>query len=196
MEAGLRDLRSSRRVPMPQSVEFHSEEESMPNKQEVPEKEEAPKPEEAAPPKPSLMFDFKINQDNLSDAEFEQVKRLREAMSDPKRARSTNITSLMNDIGLTEEEKRIMVKEMQSIPKDKPVHVDNTYQEEFRRLEQVMRDDDGVFPLMEKWTKDVEKALGKSVSDPTQLTEEDFKKIPPVPQKLLDVVKYMMSGKQ
>lgn len=166
------------------------------NKQEAPEKEAAPKPEAAAPQKPSLMFDFKINQDNLSDAEFEQVKRLREAMSDPKRARSTNITSLMNDIGLTEEEKRIMVKEMQSIPKDKPVHLDSAYQEEFRRLEQVMRDDGGVFPLMEKWTKDVERALGKSISDPTQLTEEDFKKIPPVPQKLLDVVKYMMSGKQ
>ena len=44
--------------------------------------------------------------------------------------------------------------------------------------------------------KEVEKAIGKSIADPSKLTEEDFKKVPPVPQKLQEVVQFMMSGKQ
>ena len=102
----------------------------------------------------------------------------------------------MKDIGLTEEEKNLIVSEMRSMPKDETLHVDTTHQGEYDRLEELMRDDSSIMSTLAAWTKEVEKAIGKSIADPSKLTEEDFKKVPPVPQKLQEVVQFMMSGKQ
>ena len=43
---------------------------------------------------------------------------------------------------------------------------------------------------------DGEKEVDLNSLSNSKLTEEDFKKVPPVPQKLQEVVQFMMSGKQ
>ena len=196
MEAGLRGLRSSRRIPV---IQYNYEDEvklPKPRERSVAVEEEQPKKETSKQNLSSLMFDFDINQDNLSDAEFESVKRLYDALKDPKRSKARSIPELMKDIGLTEEEKNLIVSEMRSMPKDETLHVDTTHQGEYDRLEELMRDDSSIMSTLAAWTKEVEKAIGKSIADPSKLTEEDFKKVPPVPQKLQEVVQFMMSGKQ
>lgn len=196
MEAGLRGLRSSRRIPV---IQYNDEDEvklPKPRERSVAVKEEQPKKETSKQNLSSLMFDFDIKQDNLSDAEFESVKRLYDALKDPKRSKARSIPELMKDIGLTEEEKNLIVSEMRSMPKDETLHVDTTHQGEYDRLEELMRDDSSIMSTLAAWTKEVEKAIGKSIADPSKLTEEDFKKVPPVPQKLQEVVQFMMSGKQ
>lgn len=196
MEAGLRGLRSSRRIPV---IQYNDEDEvklPKPRERSVAVEEEQPKKETSKQNFSSLMFDFDIKQDNLSDAEFESVKRLYDALKDPKRSKARSIPELMKDIGLTEEEKNLIVSEMRSMPKDETLHVDTTHQGEYDRLEELMRDDSSIMSTLATWTKEVEKAIGKSIADPSKLTEEDFKKVPPVPQKLQEVVQFMMSGKQ
>lgn len=196
MEAGLRGLRSSRRIPV---IQYNDEDEvklPKPRERSVAVEEEQPKKETSKQILSSLMFDFDIKQDNLSDAEFESVKRLYDALKDPKRSKARSIPELMKDIGLTEEEKNLIVSEMRSMPKDETLHVDTTHQGEYDRLEELMRDDSSIMSTLAAWTKEVEKAIGKSIADPSKLTEEDFKKVPPVPQKLQEVVQFMMSGKQ
>ena len=196
MEAGLRGLRSSRRIPV---IQYNDEDEvklPKPRERSVAVEEEQPKKETSKQNLSSLMFDFDIKQDNLSDAEFESVKRLYDALKDPKRSKARSIPELMKDIGLTEEEKNLIVSEMRSMPKDETLHVDTTHQGEYDRVEELMRDDAIIMSTLATWTKEVEKAIGKSIADPSKLTEEDFKKVPPVPQKLQEVVQFMMSGKQ
>ena len=196
MEAGLRGLRSSRRIPV---IQYNDEDEvklPKPRERSVAVEEEQPNKETSKQNLSSLMFDFDIKQDNLSDAEFESVKRLYDALKDPKRSKARSIPELMKDIGLTEEEKNLIVSEMRSMPKDETLHVDTTHQGEYDRLEELMRDDSSIMSTLAAWTKEVEKAIGKSIADPSKLTEEDFKKVPPVPQKLQEVVQFMMSGKQ
>ena len=189
-------MRSSRRIPV---IQYNDEDEVRPPKpreRSVAVEEEQPKKEASKQNLSSLMFDFDIKQDNLSDAEFESVKRLYDALKDPKRSKARSIPELMKDIGLTEEEKNLIVSEMRSMPKDETLHVDTTHQGEYDRLEELMRDDSSIMSTLAAWTKEVEKAIGKSIADPSKLTEEDFKKVPPVPQKLQEVVQFMMSGKQ
>lgn len=189
-------MRSSRRIPV---IQYNGEDEvklPKPRERSVAVEEEQPKKETSKQNLSSLMFDFDIKQDNLSDAEFESVKRLYDALKDPKRSKARSIPELMKDIGLTEEEKNLIVSEMRSMPKDETLHVDTTHQGEYDRLEELMRDDSSIMSTLATWTKEVEKAIGKSIADPSKLTEEDFKKVPPVPQKLQEVVQFMMSGKQ
>ena len=196
MDAGLRGLRSSRRIPV---IQYNDEDEvklPKPRERSVAVEEEQPKKETSKQNLSSLMFDFDIKQDNLSDAEFESVKRLYDALKDPKRSKARSIPELMKDICLKEEEKNLIVSEMRSMPKDETLHVDTTHQGEYDRLEELMRDDSSIMSTLAAWTKEVEKAIGKSIADPSKLTEEDFKKVPPVPQKLQEVVQFMMSGKQ
>lgn len=198
MKAGLRELRASRRIPIVQYKDENNTSIPKPRERTVTVEEEQPKKEKVAPKDniSSLMFDFNIKQDNLSDTEFESVKHLYEELKDPKRTNVRSIPTLMKDIGLTEEEKNLIVSEMRSMPQDQPLHVDTTHREEYQRLEDLLRDDASIMPTLDAWTKDVEKAIGKSISDPSKLTEEDFKKVPPAPQKLQDVIKFMMTGKQ
>ena len=189
-------MRSSRRIPV---IQYNDEDEvklPKPRERSVAVEEEQPKKETSKQNLSSLMFDFDIKQDNLSDTEFESVKRLYDALKDPKRSKARSIPELMKDIGLTEEEKNLIVSEMRSMPKDETLHVDTTHQGEYDRLEELMRDDSSIMSTLAAWTKEVEKAIGKSIADPSKLTEEDFKKVPPVPQKLQEVVQFMMSGKQ
>lgn len=134
MEAGLRGLRSSRRIPV---IQYNDEDEvklPKPRERSVAVEEEQPKKETSKQNLSSLMFDFDIKQDNLSDAEFESVKRLYDALKDPKRSKARSIPELMKDIGLTEEEKNLIVSEMRSMPKDETLHVDTTHQGEYDRV--------------------------------------------------------------
>ena len=48
--------------------------------------------------------------------------------------------------------------------------------------------------LMDKWINEVEQKLGKDLVNFTSLTQEDIKKIPPPPEKLQEVVKYLFSS--
>ena len=159
MEAGLRGLRSSRRIPV---IQYNDEDEvklPKPRERSVAVEEEQPKKETSKQNLSSLMFDFDIKQDNLSDAEFESVKRLYDALKDPKRSKARSIPELMKDIGLTEEEKNLIVSEMRSMPKDETLHVDTTHQGEYDRLEELMRDDSSIMSTLAAWTKEVEKAI-------------------------------------
>ena len=99
-------------------------------------------------------------------------------------------------MGLTASDRQFIESELRDIeskPLPSPKNVDMT---PFERLEKIMREDEGIYASFEQWMKEVEKVVGEKVNNPTSLTEEEIKNLPPAPVKVQEAMRYMLSGKK
>ena len=66
----------------------------------------------------------------------------------------------------------------------------------FERLEKLMSEDESIYTSLEQWMKEVEKVVGSKVNNPSSLSEDEIRNLPPAPQKLQEVIQFMLSGKK
>ena len=59
----------------------------------------------------------------------------------------------------------------------------------------MLTNDSSILDSYNSWLKEVEKVLGSKVDHPESLTEEEIALIPPVPDKLREMIQYMTSNK-
>mgnify|MGYP004727795149 FL=1 len=116
-------------------------------------------------------------------------------LSDPKATKIRDVNSLMKEIGLTKEEQQLIESEMRDWEKS-PQTVKATHDDYviIERLERLIKEDPSLNDTYDAWWKSVEAAIGK-VNSRSQLTSEQWKKIPPPPPKLEEMIKYIMPKK-
>lgn len=179
IEQGIRELHTPRRK-LASAIRYEPVSEE-PVKSPPPVEEKPQQPTK----QPSILNGVTIDKQGLSEQEYQKLETIKESTPSVNDLRKMNVNSLMEETKLTNEDRKFIVEEMnQSKQKDDPFH----------RLERILTQDDSIIPLLDKWTSDVEAALGKKVNNPTELTQEEIKKIPPIPEKLQDVMKFMFSG--
>ena len=144
----------------------------------------------------SLLYDLPISREGFTDEEFESIQQLRDAVADPANLKSKSPQDLFKSMGLTASDRQFIESELRDIeskPLPSPKNVDTT---PFERLEKIMREDEGIYASFEQWMKEVEKVVGEKVNNPTSLTEEEIKNLPPAPVKVQEAMRYLLSGKK
>lgn len=99
-------------------------------------------------------------------------------------------------MGLTASDRRFIESELRDIESKPLPSVQNVDTAPFERLEKIMLEDEGIYDSFEQWMKEVEKVVGDKVNNPTSLTEEEIKSLPPAPLKLQEAMRYMLSGEK
>lgn len=144
----------------------------------------------------SLLYDFPLTHEGFTDAEFESIQRLHDAVADPANLKSKSPQDLFKSMGLTASDRRFIESELRDIESKPLPSVQNVDTAPFERLEKIMLEDEGIYDSFEQWMKEVEKVVGDKVNNPTSLTEEEIKSLPPAPLKLQEAMRYMLSGEK
>ena len=99
-------------------------------------------------------------------------------------------------MGLTEEDQKFMVEELKKA-KTAPPPKEPTPEErrKFSRLERMLSNDSSILDSYDSWLKETERVLGSKADHPESLTEDDIAKMPPVPEKLREMLQYITSNK-
>ena len=143
----------------------------------------------------SILNGIEINRDDFSERDFQHLQSIKEKAPSLKESKKMNINSLMDDMKLSASDRTFIVNEMNAINNNKNnSNKSSTIDDPFSRLERVLSQDSSIMVLLDQWTKEVESTLGKSIVDPTSLSEEELKKIQPAPEKLQEVIKFMFFG--
>ena len=191
---GLREIRELRRKPLVKTVIEKVEREEKKPEVQKPEVDTNSSPEQ---PKSSLLYDFEIDRSGMSDSDYAMAKKLQSIFKDPKYKGPKDKDSLLQEIGLTSSDMDLINSEMKKLEQTNTIVKASEHDyAQMERLERLLREDSSIFDTYNKWLESVEKALGKSIGDPSSLTEEDMKNIPPAPAKLQELVHFMMPGKQ
>ena len=133
----------------------------------------------------------------MSDSDYVTAKKLQSIFKDPNYKAPKDKNSLLKEIGLTSKDMDMIDSELKKYEQTKTkVKASEQDYAQLEKLERILREDSSIFDTYNKWFESVEKALGKSIGDPSTLTEEDIKNIPPAPEKLQELARFMMSGKQ
>lgn len=188
IEKGLHALNRSHRKPMP-TIQMESAPVVQPDTlKEMP--KEVRKGDSSQRPnnqRRSVLEGVNIPRENLTEAEYQQLKTIQQNAPTSEELKRINPQEMLKEMQLSKDDLSFMARELnaaQSPTRDDP----------FSRLERLITKDDSIMKLLDQWMMDVEKAVGKSVNNPLALSEEELKKIPPAPEKLQDVVKYMFSS--
>lgn len=196
----LREIRDYRRKPLSHRIQKCEEkpspiEEAVSKTKQQAAQQKTEKPEEKKQPKDSLLYDTSIAKDNLTDEQYNYIQNLQKVLSDPKATKIRDVNSLMKEIGLTKEEQQLIESEMRDWEKS-PQTVKATHDDYviIERLERLIKEDPSLNDTYDAWWKSVEAAIGK-VNSRSQLTSEQWKKIPPPPPKLEEMIKYIMPKK-
>ena len=191
---GLREFRDLRRKPLNMRIVKDEKNVETP-KQEEPRPKEEPKPNPEKK-KESLLYDMKIDRKGLSEADYQYVTNLQKVLSDPSNVKVRDTKELYKEIGLTEDDQKFMIEELKKA-KGAPPPKESTPDERAKlsRLERLLSNDSSILDSYDSWLKEVEKVLGPKVDHPESLTEEEITKIPPVPEKLREMIQYMTSDK-
>ena len=144
----------------------------------------------------SLLYDLPISREGFTDEEFESVQQLRDAVADPANLKSKSPQDLFKSMGLTTSDRQFIESELRAIESKPLPSLKNVDTTPFERLEKIMLEDDGIYDSFEQWMKEVESVVGDKVNNPTSLTEEEIKNLPPAPRKLQEAMQYMLSGKK
>ena len=191
---GLREIRELRRKPLVKTTIERVEPEE--KKTEV-QKPKAEVSSSSKKPKNSLLYDFEIDRSGMSDSDYEMAKKLQTIFKDPKYKAPKDKDSLLKEIGLKSSDFDMINSELRNCEQTKTkVQASEHDYAQLEKLERLLREDPSIFDTYSKWLESVEKAMGKSIGDPSSLTEEDLKNIPPAPEKLQELARFMMSGKQ
>ena len=191
---GLQEMRELRRKPLVKTVIEKVEREEKKPEEKKPEIDTSSSPEQ---PRNSLLYDFKIDRSGMSDSDYAMAKKLQSIFKDPKYKAPKDKDSLLKEMGLTSSDMDLINSEMKKIDQTKTTAKASAHDyAQLEKLERLLREDTSIFDTYNKWLESVEKALGKSIGDPSSLTEEDMKNIPPAPAKLQELARFMMSGKQ
>lgn len=203
IDNGLRDMRDFRRRPLPHRIQQYETkltplEEAVSRKKEEQAIQQAKeKPEKKKPSKDSLLYDTPVDKANLTDKQYAYIQNLRSALSDPKVTKIRDVDSLIKEIGLTKEEQELIESEMRILEKS-PQNVNSKASRDdyvmIERLERLIQEDPSLNDTYDAWWKSVEQAVGK-VNSRSQLTPEQWQKIPPPPPKLQEMIKYIMPKK-
>ena len=200
IDDGLREVRDFRRKPL--SKRIQRVEDNVSPKEAL--KEATPQADQrstqqatgnSAEKKPSgnsLLYDIQINKEDFTDEQYDYIKTLQKALSDPKSMKFRDVDSLVKAIGLTPEERQLMeseVRTMEKAPQTAKGSKENYVMVE--RLERLMKEDPSLVSVYDAWWKSVEQAVGK-VNSRSELTPEQWKKIPPPPPKLEAMIEYIM----
>lgn len=201
IDNGLREMRDFRRKPLSHRIE-PCEEKASPREKPTSQKEvkpatqqQAKKPEQKKSSEKLLLYDTPIDRGNLTDEQYDYIQNLRKALSDPKAIKHRDVNALIKEIGLTKEEQQLIESEMRTLEKSPPT-VEGSHDDYvvIERLERLIRDDPTLGDTYDAWWKSVEQAVGK-VNSRSQLTPEQWKKIPPPPPKLEEMIRYIMPKK-
>ena len=140
----------------------------------------------------SILSNVVIDRDGLSESDYQQLLSIKENAPSVKNSKKMDINSLMEDMKLTASDRTFIMNEMNNINNQNNSNAtNNATNDPFSRLERILSQDSSIMDLLDQWTKQVESTLGKSITDPTLLSEEELKKIPPAPEKLQEVIKFM-----
>ena len=191
---GLREFRDLRRKPLNMRIVKDEEKVETPIIEEPRPKEE-PKPT-SEKKKESLLYDMKIDRKGLSEADYQYVTNLQKVLSDPANIKARDTKELYKEIGLTEDDQKFMIEELKKA-KTAPPPKGSTPDERAKlsRLERMLTNDSSILDSYNSWLKEVEKVLWSKVDHPESLTEEEIALIPPVPDKLREMIQYMTSNK-
>ena len=130
----------------------------------------------------------------MSDSDYKLAKQLQAALQDPNNGLPKNTQSLFKEIGITSKDFDQIGEEVKRFEKEKTKTPNpNHNYSQLAKLERLLSQDPSLFDTYNAWIADVEKAIGKDVGNPSLLTEEDMKKIPPAPEKLQELARFMMS---
>lgn len=188
---GLREIRELRRKPL---VKTTIEKETKQEPEPIVEKPVKKEPSSAEKPKESLLYNFEIDRTNMSDSDYKLAKQLQAALQDPNNGLPKNTQSLFKEIGITSKDFDQIGEEVKRFEKEKTKTPNpNHNYSQLAKLERLLSQDPSLFDTYNAWIADVEKAIGKDVGNPSLLTEEDMKKIPPAPEKLQELARFMMS---
>lgn len=190
---GLRELRDLRRKPLNVRVVKDEEKTETPKQEETRPKE---KPKPSSKKKESLLYDMTIDRKGLSEADYQQALNMQKVMSDPANVKVRDTKELYKEMGLTEEDQKFMVEELKKA-KTAPPPKEPTPEErrKFSRLERMLSNDSSILDSYDSWLKETERVLGSKADHPESLTEDDIAKIPPVPEKLREMLQYITSNK-
>lgn len=147
-------------------------------------------------PKESLLYDFPLPHDGFTAEEYESLEQLRDAVADPANVKTRNPQELFRSMNLTASDRQFIDSEIKRLASE-PLHPrKNVDAAPFERLEKLMSEDESIYTSLEQWMKEVEKVVGSKVNNPSSLSEDEIRNLPPAPQKLQEVVQFMLSGKK
>lgn len=178
---GIRKLKQSRRIPYSSrrfEPEPQEEVQSVPIKNEPP-----PNPSQQSK---SVLKDVQIDPSGLSEQDIQRFNMMKENAPSSSDLKKMNMNTLMKDMGLSKSDQEFLMNNINQPNPSDPLS----------RLERILSQDSSIMPLLENWQKEVEQALGKGVDNPLSLTKEDITRIPPAPEKLQNVIKYMFSNEK
>lgn len=144
----------------------------------------------------SLLYDIPISHEGFTDAQYESVQRLRDVVADPANLKSKSPQDLFKSMGLTASDRQFIESELREIESKPLPSLQNVDTTPFERLEKIMLEDEEIYDSFEQWMKKVEEVVGDKVNNPTLLTEEEIKNLPPAPLKVREAMQYMLSGKK
>lgn len=188
---GLREIRELRRKPLVKTtIQKEIKQESKP----IVEKPAKKEPSSSEKPKESLLYDFEIDRAGMSDSDYKLAKQLQAALRDSNNGLPKDAQSLFKEIGITSKDFDRIGEEVKRFEQEKTkAPTSNHNYSQLAKLERLLSQDPSLFDTYNAWIADVEKAIGKDVGNPSILTEEDMKKIPPAPEKLQELARFMMS---